>query len=183
LSSSPNPEVIGFIAIGHTLLAVGRFFAAFAQLFLKPRWILLVLYLGAILFSILSMTMTGYIGIAMALLLFFFSAGIFSITFAICLRGMGGHSITAAAIMATAISGGAPFPVIQDVVAASRGTRYAMCVTVALFSFGAVFPLYLNLVTAAQKQVDPVQNEYLDHSPSGSHHDTPYLLEILRVSR
>ncbi|OBT70858.1 hypothetical protein VF21_10197 [Pseudogymnoascus sp. 05NY08] len=108
--------------------------------------------------------MMGYTGIAMGLLVFLFSAGIFSITFAICLRGMGEHTKTAASIMATAISGGALFPVIQNIAATSHGPQDAFCVNVALFSFGAIFPLYLNLVPAARKQVDAIRNEYLGHS-------------------
>jgi fucose permease len=160
---SPYPPAFGFLAIGHTLFAMGRFLAAFGPLFVKPRLILLGLYVGVIVFSTLSMTVTGYKGIAMGLLLWFFNGGMFSIIFAICLRGMGKHTKTAASIMTTAISGGAPFPVIQNSVAALHGSRYAFCVTVALFSFGAIFPVYLNLVPAAQKQVDPVKDEYLDN--------------------
>jgi fucose permease len=167
-SISPYPQTFGFLAIGHTLFAIGRFLAALAQLFVKPRLILLGLYLGVIVFSILSMTATGYKGITMGLLLWLFNGGMFSIMFAICLRGIGKHTKTAASIMATAISGGAPFPVIQDIVAMSHGSRYAFCVTVALFSFGATFPLYLNLVPAAQKQVDPVKDEYLDDEPTSN---------------
>lgn len=102
----------------------------------------------------------------MGLLLFLFNGGIFSITFAISLRGMGEHTKTAASIMTMTISAGAWLPVIQGISSKSHGTRYAFCVVVALFSLGAMFPVYLNLVPAARKQVDPINNEYLDHSPS-----------------
>ena len=61
--------------------------------------------------------------------------------------------------------GRAPFPIIQDIVTKSHGIRYTFCVNVALFSLGAIFPLYLNLVPAARKQVDSVKNEDLNHSP------------------
>jgi fucose permease len=162
---SPYPHTSGFLAIGHSLFAASRFFVAFALIFIKPRWILLASYLGAILFSTLSMTLSGYAGIYMGLLLYLAIGGIFPIVFAMCLRGMGKYTTTAAAIMATAISGGAPFPIIQNAVAMSHGDRYAFCVTVALFSVGVTFPIYLNLVPAAKKQVDPVKDECLDHSP------------------
>jgi fucose permease len=162
---SPYPQTTGLLAIGHTLFAASRFLVAFVLIFIKPRWILLGLYLGAILFSTLSMTLSGYTSISMALLLYLASGGIFPIVFAICLRGMGEHTKTAASIMATAISGGAPFPIIQNAVAISHGDRYAFCVTVALFSVGVTFPIYLNLVPAAKKQIDPVKDEGLDHSP------------------
>ena len=114
------------------------------------------------------MTVTGYAGITMGLLLYLFDGGIFSIIFAICLRGMGEHTFTAASIMATSISGGAPFPLIQDAVAMSHGGRHGFSVSVAVFSFGIIFPLYLNLVPAAQKQVDPVKDDYLIDLPTVS---------------
>jgi fucose permease len=156
-SVSPDPQAFGFLAIGHALFAIGSFLAAFVQIFFKPRCILFGLYFGTVLFSILSSTTTGYTGITMGLLLFLFSGGIFSITFAISLRGMGEHTKTAASIMAMAISAGAPLAVIQEIVSKSHGTRYAFCVVVALFSFGAIFPVYLTLVPAARKQVDPIR--------------------------
>jgi fucose permease len=162
---SPYPQTSGFLAIGHTLFAASRFFVAFVLIFIKPRWILLGSYLGTIVFSTLSMTLSGYAGISMGLLLYLASGGIFPIVFAICLRGMGKHTTTAASIMTTAISGGAPFSIIQNAVATYHGPRYAFCVTVALFSVGVTFPIYLNLVGAAKKQVDPVMDDCLDHSP------------------
>ena len=58
--------------------------------------------------------------------------------------------------MTAAISGGAILPVIVDPVQSSRGVRYSFCVIVAIYSFGAIFPAYLNLVTPAKRQVDPV---------------------------
>lgn len=170
-SVSPAPTAFGYLTIGQSIFAMGHFLAAFAQLFLKPRWILLGLSLGMILFSILSMNMTGYIGITTGLLVFLFNAGIFSITFAICLRGMVEHTKTGASIIATASSGGALFPFIQNILATSHTPRYAFCVNVALFTFGAIFPLYLNLVPAARKQVDPVRNEYLGHFSAESCQD------------
>lgn len=59
-------------AIGHTVFAVGRFMSAFAGIFIKPRWILLFLYTGLIITSALAMSTTGYTGVSMILLVFFF---------------------------------------------------------------------------------------------------------------
>jgi fucose permease len=99
------------------------------------------------------MVMKGNSGITMAIILSFFSAGIFPITFAICLHGMGRHTKRAAAILTTAATGGALFPSIQYVVSVAHGYRYAFCIEVALFSAGSLFSWYLNLVPAARKQV------------------------------
>ncbi|KIN03283.1 hypothetical protein OIDMADRAFT_40863 [Oidiodendron maius Zn] len=160
--ATPDPQAFVFLDIGHALFAIGSFLAASAQIFFKPRYVLFGLYLGMILFSILTLTTTGYTGITMGLLLFLFNGGVFSITFTISLRGIGEHIKTAASIMTMAMAGGS-FSIIQAIVSEHHGSRYAFSVVVALFSLGAIFPVYLNLVPAARKQVDPVTNEYLDH--------------------
>jgi hypothetical protein len=123
---------------------------------LKPRWILLGLYLGLIVVSTLAMNLTGYAGIAMAILEYVFMSGVFSIIFAIGLRGCGAHTKTAASLITAAISGGAVVPVIQNPVMNARGVRYSFCVATAVFAFGAIFPIYLNLFPQARNQVDPV---------------------------
>lgn len=61
--------------------------------------------------------------------------------------------------MTAAISGGAIFPVIQASVERSRGIKYSFCVAVAAFAVGTVFAIYLNIVPAAKKQVDPVHED------------------------
>ncbi|KAJ5176349.1 Major facilitator superfamily domain general substrate transporter [Penicillium canariense] len=150
-----------FLTIGHSVFAVGRFIAAFAQWFLKPRWILMVSYIGLIVFSVLCMKTTGLTGVVMVMLVYFFESGVFSIIFAISLRGTAQHTKTAAAMLTMAISGGTFFPFAQYAAYLAHGESYSFCVLVALFAAGAIFPLYLNLVPAVKKQVDPVPNEYL----------------------
>ncbi|KAI9793815.1 MAG: hypothetical protein M1835_006973 [Candelina submexicana] len=142
-------------AIGHTLFAVGRFVAAFANYFLTPRWILLFYYLGALVTAILSMNLVGNPGMAVVLLLFLFESALFSTIYAISLRGQGRHTKTASAYMTAAVSGGAVWPPIMGPIASVRGTRYSFCVVVALFAFGTIFPMYLSTIPIARKQVDP----------------------------
>ncbi|XRM47309.1 hypothetical protein ABZX51_010295 [Aspergillus tubingensis] len=151
------------LTVAHTVFAIGRFLAAFLQWFLKPRWILMLSYIGMILFSILCMKMTGRAAEAMAMMVYLFESGAFSIIFAISLRGTGRHTKTATVLLTVAISGGAFFPFAQYAAELAGGIRYSYCVLVALFSAGAIFPIYLNVVPAAKKQVDPVPNEHLRH--------------------
>jgi fucose permease len=139
----------------HTVFAVGRFLAAILNYVLKPRWILLVLYLGLIICCALQMRLNGTAGRAIDQLTAFFEAGTFSIIYAICMRGMGAHTKTAAALMTAAISGGAVAPVIQWAVSNSHGIKYSYCVPLAVFAFGTIFPIWLNLVPAVRIQVDP----------------------------
>lgn len=57
------------------MFAVGRFLSAVAGLLVKPRYILLGLYLGCIVSSALSMNLTGDAGVAMQILTMFFEVG------------------------------------------------------------------------------------------------------------
>ena len=145
-----------YTTVGHTVFAVGRFISAFLNYILKPRWILLFLYVGLIISCALQMVLPGDAGMAMSMLIYTFESGVFSIIYAISMRGMGAHTKTASALMAAAISGGTLFSPIQTVVAQSRGVPYSYCVPLAAFAFGTIFAIYLNVVPAAKNQVDPV---------------------------
>ncbi|CDM27949.1 hypothetical protein DTO013E5_4103 [Penicillium roqueforti] len=163
LAARPDSSLkpFDFLTIGHSIFAVGRFFAAFAQWFLKPRWILMVSYIGMIVCSILCMKTSGTGAIVMVMLVYLFESGAFSIIFAISLRGTAQHTKTAAVFMTAAIGGGTFFPFAEYAAYLAHGGSYSFCVIVALFCAGAIFPIYLNLVPAVKKQVDPVPNEYL----------------------
>lgn len=148
-----------YVSIGHTVFALGRFLSAFLNYLLKPRWILLVLYVAAMISCVLAMNLTGDASIAAGHLIYLTESGIFSVIFCIALRGLGIHTKTGSAFITSAISGGAIFPVIQAAVAARRGIRYSFCVALASFAGGTVFAIYLNVVPAAKKQVDPVHED------------------------
>jgi hypothetical protein len=145
-----------FLTVAHTVFAAGRFLTAFLNYLLKPRYVLLLLYTGLVICLGLTMHMTGTGAVIVSQLTFFFEAGIFSIIFAIAMRGLGVHTKSGSAFMTAAISGGAAFPPIQWGVSNNRGTLYSYCVPLAAAVAGMLFPLYLNLVPAAQRQVDPV---------------------------
>ncbi|EAW10126.1 putative MFS monosaccharide transporter [Aspergillus clavatus NRRL 1] len=159
--SDSSLSAFDYLTIGHSVFAVGRFIAAFLQWFLKPRWILMLSYIGMIVFAVLCMKTSGSTAVAMSLMVYLFESGAFSIIFALSLRGTARHTKTAASLLTTAISGGAFLPFAQYAVQLAHGVSASYSVLVALFCAGAIFPLYLNLVPAAKKQVDPVPNEYL----------------------
>ncbi|KAI9829119.1 MAG: hypothetical protein M1832_000142 [Thelocarpon impressellum] len=144
-------------AIAHTCFAVGRFLAAFMGAFMKPRRILGLFYIGAIVSSALAMSLSGTSGISMIILVVFFESAIWPMIFAISLRSLGRHTKTGSALLTAAASGGAIFPVVMNAVANGRGLRYSLCVVLVLFSFGTIFPCYLNTFSAAKMQVDPVR--------------------------
>lgn len=156
-----NVDPFDYLAVGHTVFTVGRFIAAFAQVFVKPRWIVLISYIGCIMFAVLCMCTTGITAIAMGLMVYLFESSLFPTIFAISIRGTSRYTKAASSILATTISGGLLFPFVQHAVSIPLNISYSYCILVALFSAGAIFPLYLNLVPAARKQVDPVPNEYI----------------------
>ena len=163
-------EPFYYQAIGHSLFAIGRFLTAGLNYIFTPRWVLAFLYTGLIITSALSMGLTGEGAAASSLLLYTFEAGAFSIIYAICLRGMGAHTKTAAAIMTASTGGGAIVPLLQ--IPAQRGhrsLRYSFCVIVAVFAFGSIFPAYLNTVPAAQHQVDPHVSQELIAAVDAEH--------------
>ncbi|CAG8364481.1 unnamed protein product [Penicillium salamii] len=159
--STTSLQPFDILTVGHSVFAVGRFLAAFAQWFLKPRWILMVNYIGMIVCGVLAMYTSGSAAIAMVMLLYLFESGTFSIIFAISLRGTAQHTKNAAILLTMAISGGTYFPFAEYAAYLARGENYSFSVLVALFCAGAIFPIYLNFVPAVKKQVDPVPNEYL----------------------
>ena len=155
----PNSNIGPFyyMTVGHAVFAAGRFLTAFAGLVIKPRHLLFVLFIGAIVSSALAMNLTGYAGIAMLILILTFESGIFSLIYAIVLRGLGHHTKLGAILVTAATSGGAVVPAIMSPVSDRHGIRYAFCVVVAVLAFGALMPIYLTCVPAAKKQVDPVR--------------------------
>ena len=157
---SPNSTIGPFYyqAVGHAVFAAGRFLTAIAGLLIHPRRLLLYLFLGAVITSALAVHLTGPAALAMLVLILTFESGIFSLIFAISLRGLGQYTKTGAVLLTAATSGGAVIPAIMSPVSDLYGVQYAFCVVVAVFAFGAVMPVYLNVVTPAKRQVDPIHS-------------------------
>lgn len=142
-------------AVAHTVFAVGRFLTAILGIFIKPWRILLVLYIGCIITSALATSLTGPSAAAMVILVVLFESGIFSLIFAISLRGLGSYTKWGSVWLTAGTCGGAVIPTIMYPVQRVRGIQYAYVVIVAAFAFGATMPIYLGTVPAAKKQVDP----------------------------
>ncbi|KAI9369117.1 major facilitator superfamily domain-containing protein [Aspergillus egyptiacus] len=158
----PDHREFTYQNIGRSMFALGRFLVAFLQYFLKPRWILLIAYIGMIVLTVLCMTTTGRFAVTMSMLLFLFESGAFSIIFAISLRGTGRHTRTASSLLTTAVSGACFLPLARYAVERARNSTVdSFALLAAFYAAGALFPLYLNLVPAAKKQVDPVPDENL----------------------
>ncbi|KAE8453898.1 hypothetical protein EG329_007674 [Mollisiaceae sp. DMI_Dod_QoI] len=154
-------SVNNYTLLGHSTFAFGRFFFAFLCLIIRPRILLLVNFIGCIIFGSLTMSLSVDANsiAGPALIFFFFEGAIFPLVYAIGLRGLGSWTKWGAALINAATSGGAVFPFIMYAVQTvdHRTVEYSFCVIVALSAFGTIYPLYLNFVPLARHQVDPVK--------------------------
>lgn len=154
---APAYNQANYSAIAHTAFAVSRFIAAGLGFFIKPRILMLFYYIGAIVFEALAMNYRGSTGTAMMIMVFFMEGPLFSLIFAQTLRGMGRHTKIASVFITCAISGGAVFAPIANMMAlTSRGVPYSLVIAVAAFAAGAYYAIALNLNAKARLQVDPI---------------------------
>lgn len=156
---APTFKTSNYMAIAHTAFAVSRFTAAGLGFWIKPRYLLLFFYLGAIVFGVLAMNFKGGTGVAMITMVFFFEGPLFSLIFAQALRGMGRHTKFASVCITAAVSGGSVFsPIANHIALTNKGAMYSLVVGVAAFAAGTVFPIGLNLSPLARKQCDPIKD-------------------------
>ncbi|KAF2086130.1 MFS monosaccharide transporter-like protein [Saccharata proteae CBS 121410] len=145
-------------AYAHTAFAVARFLAAFSAIWIKPRWILLVCFIGVMVFSIVAMHATKDLSAITIIFVYFFEGPIFPLVFSQALRGLGRHTRVGSACLTAAISGGAIIPPITDAVTDGHGTSYAYCVVVAAAAFGTILPIYLSFLPQARTLADPTNS-------------------------
>lgn len=122
---------------------------------------LFILYIATIVFGALCMHTTGPTAVVMAIMVYFFSSGIFPIVFAIAVRGTAQHAKTAASLLAASIGGGAFAPFAQHAAALSHDQPWSYSTIIAMWSAAAIYAVYLNFVPQAKRQVDPVKDDYI----------------------
>jgi len=163
---APIYNAANYMAIAHTAFAVSRFLAAGLGFWIKPRILLVVFFVGAIVFEALAMHFRGSTGVAMLIMAFFMEGPLFSLIFAQSLRGMGRHTKLASVFITAAVSGGAVFsPIANHVANTPRGVGYSLVIAEAAFAGGLLFAIGLNLSAVARAQVDPIKDAT---SPPGS---------------
>ncbi|KAJ9665164.1 hypothetical protein H2201_004825 [Coniosporium apollinis] len=177
---APYLNASDFQVVGSSAFAVGRFVAVLLNIFIRPRYLMLFFFLGALSFSIAAQHVSSDTAVATAIMLYFFEGPLFPFIFAQTLRGLGRHTKTGSAFLTAAISGGAVFVPIMHGVAVDRDQVYAYCVVIAAYAFGILFPLYVNAVPKARRQVDPPPGS---GSSGGSGDDSPPSSSSGRASR
>ncbi|KAK5171400.1 uncharacterized protein LTR77_004544 [Saxophila tyrrhenica] len=156
---APTFNPANTMAVAHTTFAVSRFLAAGLGFWVKPRILMLVFYIGSILFSALAMHYGGDAGVGFMIMVFFFEGPLFALIYAQCLRGMGKHTKLASVFITSAVCGGSVFAPISSVIATSgRGAMFAVVVPAVVLGAGTIFPIYLNASPLARKQCDPIKD-------------------------
>jgi fucose permease len=156
---SPSTDFVSHQAIGHTAFAASRFLAAATDIYIKPRFSLLFFYLGAIACAAGAMKTSGSTGAAMIVLVNFFEGPLFPQIFAQGLRGMGKHTKDASVLLTAAIGGGAIIPPVMFAALKIHNAQYALCVIIAAFAGGVLYPIWLNALPATRQLSDPIRDE------------------------
>ncbi|KAL5120097.1 hypothetical protein ACEQ8H_001922 [Pleosporales sp. CAS-2024a] len=159
-SVDPSLDTVSYQAISHTVFAASRFLAAAVNIWVKPRYSFLCLYLGAVAFAAATMRTTGDTGAAMIIVVTFCEGPLFPHIFAQGLRGMGKHTKDASVLLTAAIGGGAVIAPIMFAVLKTHSPRYAFCVIIAAYATGTLYPIWLNAVPAARQLSDPIRDEH-----------------------
>ena len=171
-STNLTLSISSYEILSQTTFAMGRFLFAPLCLIIPPRILLLFTFIGGIVFSSLTQSLhLSANGIAgPALVFFFFEGPIWPLIYAIGLRGMGSQTKIAAALITAAASGGGAFQFVMYAVqrVSHKTVQYSFCVIIALFAFGAIFPVYLNVCPGARHQVDPAKPLRFDAGDMGS---------------
>ena len=165
----------GIIANAST--ASSPFVFAATCIFLPPRLVLLISFLGALLFSILVFSITGIdpdkVG-ALMITLYFFEGPIWPLIFATSLRRMGRRTKMAAAVLTSAASGAGFLPWLLFVIIKKDGrtAQYAYCLLIAFLGLGTLYPIYLSVFPAARQQVDRGEKPCPRRGSNGSPRNT-----------
>ena len=137
-------------AIGQGLFAIGRFAAAGAMIYMKPRWILMIFMTAIMIFIAAAMGANGEAGVALLSLVLFFESAIFPTIFTLSIRGLGRHTKRGSSWIVASVSGGALFPSLTGLVADHKGYHIAMVVPLNGFFVAFAFPIYLNTLCARE---------------------------------
>jgi len=137
-------------AIGQGLFAIGRFAAAGAMMYIKPRHVLLVFMTMIMVFIAAAMGVKGEGGVAMLSIVLFFESCIFPTIFTLSIRGLGRHTKRGSSWIVASVSGGALFPALTGQLADHKGYHIAMAVPLIGFFVAFSYPIYLNLFCAKE---------------------------------
>lgn len=175
-----------YMAVAHTCFAVSRFAAAGLGLFIRPRYLTLFFFAGAVLFQALAMHIEGRAGLAMIIMVFFMEGPLFPLVFAQALRGMGKHTKFASVVITSAISGGAVFsPISSHIVYQGQGAQFALIVGAVVFGAGMIMPIGVTVLGKVRRVVDPMSGSEAasDGRPSSTNSIASRAMSIVMMGK
>ena len=150
-------EAVYFSAIAYSLFSGGRFVATGLIFFLriKPRYVLLLMTIGAFITSTYAMLGNGIPALATLLLVYFFEATTWPTIYVLAMRGQGRRIKLTSALLVSSCVGGAFLPGAQYGIAKAHTLQLALGIAVACFGGITFLPLFTSLSASARKLVDP----------------------------
>jgi fucose permease len=150
-----------YYMVGTGMFAFSRFLCALLCLFIPPRILLLVSFIGATVFSALTMGLhTGNFNstATYGLMIAFFEGPLSPLIFSMGVRGLGSWTKVGGALLVAAQSGASVFPFVMlgVIQSAGRSVQYSFCVALATFAAGTAFAVYINIFRPLHDQLDPV---------------------------
>lgn len=133
---------------------VGRFAGTLIMKFVKPRLVLLVFLIGAIIFLIPAITHGGITGTSMIFVVLFFESICFPTIVALGMRGLGRHTKRGSGFIVGGVIGGACVPPLTGLAADKHGNNVAFCVPLMFFVAALTYPICVNFVPAYKNVVD-----------------------------
>lgn len=173
-------------AIAQALFAIGRFAAAGAFMFIKPRLVLATFMAGIIIFLAAAIGVHGEAGFAMLAIVLFFESCIFPTIFTLAIRGLGRHTKRGSSWIVASVSGGALFPSLTGLAADKSSYHTAMAVPLAGMVVSTFFAVYCN--TVARRELDGFRDTKIGYKDErrgtiiGDANDTETMENVKRMS-
>ena len=147
-----------YLTIAQALFALGRcVFTACLKFFkLKARHGLLAYIWFAILSTILTIVLTGKLGVAMVILIMFWEGPLFPSIFETATNGFGRHTLLAEDFMIASISGGALLPPIFGKMADAVGYGKAFSLVAVFFGVVLAYTCIVNFKKEYKELLDTV---------------------------
>lgn len=151
-------------SVGNAAFAISRFLFGFITLYIRPRFMLLLSFLGALVMSIAitAIPSSKVVGkpntiAALCIILWFFEGPLWPLIYALGLRKLGRATKVGAALITAGAFGGAVSPwFIYAATEDGMNVRRAFFLLILALALGCLFPVYLCVIPKAREQVDCV---------------------------
>lgn len=153
-TNTPNWMGSQLLAGGQAAFTVGRFVGVGLIYLVRPRWVFLGFLTLVIVFTALSIGLTGNAGIAMLYCILLFESICFPTIVALGMRGLGRHTKAGSGFLVGAVLGGAVGPPLMGYVADLYGTGTSMFVPLIFFVAAWTYPLAVNFVPSYRNVAD-----------------------------